>query len=180
MGDLGSSDALDVAALRRAEQAQGAASTALRRWRGNVAPAPDRATGLVALSGSMGARQPGIQATGRRRRGAIFEASPAEPTMSDAELPPASLILQALHAIRKEIAGTNTRLDVTREELSARIDQTNTRLEETNRRLDETNEKLDQLRVFTVQKLTDLNAKVDRLGERADVLGDRLENILTG
>ena len=81
--------------------------------------------------------------------------------MADAELPPESLILQALHAIRKEIAGTNARLDQT----NARLDQTNARLEQTNERLDatreelsaridETNQRLDEFRVFTVQKLS--------------------------
>ena len=96
--------------------------------------------------------------------------------MDDAELPPANLILQALHAIRKEISGTN-----------ARLDQTNEKLDQTNARLDQTNERLEGFRVFTVQKLTDLNVKVDRLGDRVDQLGDRvdqlgdrLENVLTG
>ncbi|MGI5860498.1 MAG: coiled-coil domain-containing protein [Myxococcales bacterium] len=103
--------------------------------------------------------------------------------MAETELPPTNLILQALHAIRKEVAGTNARLDQT----NARLDQAIERIDQTNARIDETNERLERLRVFTVQKLTDLNAKVDHLGERVDslgarvdLLGDRLENILTG
>lgn len=84
----------------------------------------------------------------------------------DEALPPASLILQALHANRKEIAGTNERLDQT----NASLDSTRVEL----------SEKIENLRVFTVQKLTDLNAKVDGLGDRVDQLGDRLETSSPG
>jgi hypothetical protein len=45
--------------------------------------------------------------------------------------------IKVLIEIRDEIRQTNTRLDQTRIELSARIDQTNDRLDQTNDRLDQ-------------------------------------------
>jgi archaellum component FlaC len=87
--------------------------------------------------------------------------------MSDEEMPPANLILQALHAIRGELTAMR------REQ-----EKTNERLDQTNQRLDQTNERLDNLRVFTVQKLTDLNAKVDGLSDRVENVGTRLEKHL--
>ena len=114
------------------------------------------------------------------------------------ELPPDSMILQALHAIRDGVQQTNARLEQT----NARLEQTNARLEQTNERIggletaltakiDQTNQRLDSLREFTVKGLTDLNQKVDEGFDRVGVALDRhsaeirqlnlrIENVLTG
>ena len=102
-------------------------------------------------------------------------------------MPPANLILQALHAIKGSVDKTNERLDV----LTVEVKHTNERLDQTNERLDQTNERLDSLREFTVKGLTELNHKMDegfdRLGKALDrqgneihQLNERLDNFLTG
>ena len=99
------------------------------------------------------------------------------------EIPPANLILQALHAIKGSVDTVKVAVDQT----NARLDQTNARLDQTNARLDQTNEKLENLRVFTVRGLTDLNAKVDHLavvverqGSEIHQLNGRLDHFLAG
>jgi hypothetical protein len=95
---------------------------------------------------------------------AALEAREEASRMADSPLPPTDLVL---HAIRKEIAGTNERLDATREELSAGLKQTNERLSATcgglSALLDQTNERLDDLQASTAQLLTELDTKLDRL-----------------
>jgi hypothetical protein len=83
------------------------------------------------------------------------------------EMPPANLILQALHAIRAEGQKTNERLD----SLIGRVGSLES---STNQRLDALNERVDNLRVFTVQGLTDLNTKVDRLAGVVERQGEQL------
>ena len=99
------------------------------------------------------------------------------------EMPPANLILQALHAIK----GSVDKVKVAVDETNLRLDQTNLRLDQTNERLDLTNERLENLRVFTVQGLTDLNAKVDHLavvveqqGGEIHQLNERFDHFLVG
>jgi len=89
---------------------------------------------------------------------------------SEDELPPANLILQALHAIKGSIDQTNLRVDA----LALEVRATNARLDQTNARLDQTNEQLQNLRIVTVQKLTDLNAKVDETNTRLEETNTRL------
>jgi len=89
------------------------------------------------------------------------------------EMPPANLILQALHAIRTEVRDGFVR---TNEQLG----QTNSRIDQTNARLEQTNERLENLRFFTVNKLTELNTKLDGTNERIDRLTDRFDNFISG
>jgi hypothetical protein len=82
------------------------------------------------------------------------------------EMPPPNLILQALHAIKGSVDG-----------VKASVDQTKASVDQTNARLDQTNERLESLRTFTVQGLTDLNAKVDRLGVVVDRQGNEIHQL---
>jgi predicted nuclease with TOPRIM domain len=106
-------------------------------------------------------------------------------------MPPTHLILQALHAIRDEGKQTNERLKQLDERLTSRIDNLTDHVDRLDAQLGETNERLESLRVFTVQKLTDLNTKMDEGFTKlagaveqntAEVheLRDRFDHFLTG
>lgn len=88
-------------------------------------------------------------------------------------MPPANLILAALHAIRVAAEKTNQRLDETNQRLDALVAE----VKATNGRIDETNERLDSLRDFTVKHLTSLNTKIDTLNERLNGLNDRIDGL---
>ena len=73
--------------------------------------------------------------------------------------------LVVLREIRKELQGTNARLDQTNVHLEAldhRVDQTNVHLEALDHRVDQTNVRLDQT-----------NARLETLDNRVDFLGRR-------
>ncbi len=103
------------------------------------------------------------------------------------EMPPANLILQALHLIRAEGQKTNERLD----KLTERVDGTNERLDKLTDRVDATNDRVDTLgervdstigqlsafRVVAMQALTDLNHKTDKNTEAINHLSARVENL---
>ncbi|MGC4114295.1 MAG: hypothetical protein QM765_06700 [Myxococcales bacterium] len=96
--------------------------------------------------------------------------------MSDDTLPPADLVLQALHAIRNEVKELRGDVKTMHEEQA----KTNARLDQTNTRLDETNAKLERLDRRVTEGFVETNTKLADLSLRFGVLGDRFENVITG
>ncbi|MFZ5471186.1 MAG: hypothetical protein ACOZIN_17325 [Myxococcota bacterium] len=96
-----------------------------------------------------------------------------------ADLPPANLILQALHAIRFELRG----LREGQEQTNARLDETNARLDETNASLNTRLTRLEKATtrgfIATNSKLASLALRVDNLAKKVSEHDRRLDHLLT-
>lgn len=94
------------------------------------------------------------------------------------ELPPANLILQALHGIRTDLKGLAERLDATNQ----RLDATNQRLDATNQRLEDglgrLESRLERLEQRTTQGFIETNSKLAELTRIVSEHDQRLDHLL--
>ena len=102
--------------------------------------------------------------------------------MVDDSMPPANLMLQALHAIRAEIKLTNAQLG----ETNSRLDRLEHGLAENTATIAATNARLDTLSgrvtegfLHTNTNLVDLGRTVDHLADKLDTHEKRVDHLLT-
>jgi ABC-type transporter Mla subunit MlaD len=95
--------------------------------------------------------------------------------MAGDELPPANLILQALHSIRGAVERTNDRLDHTINRLDGVVEA----LKQTNERLDKTIDRLDSLEKRTTKGFLDTNTRLAALTKAVAHQERRFEHLLT-
>ena len=98
--------------------------------------------------------------------------------MSDASLPPANLILQALHGIRSDLKSLQSSTNERLEGLGERLERLESLQVATNERLDRLETGLDQLAKRTTKGFLETNTKLAQLSKTVGQHEKRLDHLL--